>query len=198
MKRPLILAHRGAQRIAPENTLPAFIEAIALGADGVELDVQRTADDVLVVAHDEYLGRTISGAPTERLTSMTWHEVRQRDAGAWFGTSWRGIRPPSLDEVFDALPETAFVNIELKRSAWQSDGLEKAALHFLQPAALHPHVSQVTAELVATAHRHGQQVNVWTVNDPQEIRRMAALGVDAIITDMPNVAKAALEEDYTS
>lgn len=250
MKRPLILAHRGAQRITPENTLPAFMEAIALGADGIELDVQRTADGVLVVAHDEYLGRTISGSPTERLTSMTWHELHQRDAGAWFGDAWRGTSPPSLDDVFDALPETAFVNIELKRTAWQSDGLEKAALHFLQrrnlwhrvivssfnpvilarlrraaphlkigllyapdlplplrrawarhilrPAALHPHVSQVTPALVANAHRHGQQVNVWTVNDPETIRRLAALGVDAIITDVPDVAKAALEEDYTS
>ncbi len=250
MKHPLILAHRGAQRIAPENTLPAFAEAMALGADGIELDVQQTADGILVVAHDEYLGRTISGSPTERLTSMTWHEVRQRDAGAWFGPPWRGTPPPTLDDVFDALPERAFVNIELKRTAWQSDGLEKATLHFLQrrnlwhrvivssfnpailarlrraaphlkvgllyapdlplplrrgwaryvlrPAALHPHVSQVTADLVATAHRHGQQVNVWTVNDPQDIRRMAMLGVDAIITDVPDIAKAALEGDHTS
>ncbi|GAP64351.1 glycerophosphoryl diester phosphodiesterase [Ardenticatena maritima] len=250
MKRPLILAHRGAQRVAPENTLPAFLAAIAQGADGIELDVQRTADGVLVVAHDENLGRTISGTPSERVARLTWAELQQRDAGGWFGETWRGTPPPSLDDVFDALPDTVFVNIELKRTTWASDGLEKTALHFLQrrnlwhrvivssfnptvlarlrlaaphlkvgllyapdlplplrrawarhllqPAALHPHLSQVTPEMVARAHRRGQQVNVWTVNDPGEIRRMAMLGVDAIITDVPDVAKAVLEEAHTS
>ena len=52
MPRPLVLAHRGARQVAPENTVDAFSRALAMGADGVELDVHRTLDDGLVVHHD--------------------------------------------------------------------------------------------------------------------------------------------------
>src|SRR6478736_4409350 len=63
---PLVLAHRGARRVAPENTLDAFALAIAMGADGVELDVRRTADGALVLHHDPaVLGGDLIAATTE-------------------------------------------------------------------------------------------------------------------------------------
>ena len=60
--RPLVFAHRGAKRVAPENTLPAFEAAIRLGADGVELDVQYSSDGKLVIFHDLNLEKTSNGA----------------------------------------------------------------------------------------------------------------------------------------
>lgn len=129
MKRPLVLAHRGANNVSPENTLPAFRKAVELGADGVELDVQRTADDALVIFHDERLERTTNGSG--RVTEHTLAEIRALDAGAWFGNEWAGEHVPTLDEVFDALPENAVVNVELKRQAWRSDGLERAFVAWL-------------------------------------------------------------------
>ena len=61
MKNILVWAHRGASGIMPENTLPAFEKAVELGADGVELDIQMTADGEIVVIHDEMVDRTSDG-----------------------------------------------------------------------------------------------------------------------------------------
>src|SRR6266542_953186 len=76
---PRILGHRGARLLAPENTLPGFRAAISEGADGVELDVRRTADQVLVCLHDAGLGRTTNGRGPVR--EHTLAEVRRLDAG---------------------------------------------------------------------------------------------------------------------
>ena len=62
MNSPLVWAHRGASGYAPENTLPAFKLAAEMGAAGVELDVQLTKDNVIVVCHDEKIDRTSTGA----------------------------------------------------------------------------------------------------------------------------------------
>src|SRR3954469_3561814 len=68
-RRPLVLGHRGASAAAPENTVAAFVRARELGADGVELDVRRAADDVLVVHHDPHVEGfgVIVGAPFAEL-----------------------------------------------------------------------------------------------------------------------------------
>lgn len=127
---PLNLAHRGARNVAPENTLPAVIRAMEIGADGVEIDVQRTRDGELVVIHDETLETTTNGTGVVR--EHTLDELKRLDAGAWFGAEWAGTRLPTLDEIFDTLPDSAVVNIELKRTSWRSDGLERAALDFIR------------------------------------------------------------------
>ncbi|HEV8648949.1 MAG TPA: glycerophosphodiester phosphodiesterase family protein [Actinomycetes bacterium] len=77
-----ILGHRGARLVAPENTLAAFRAALAEGADGVELDVRRTSDGVLVCFHDSGLGRTTNGRGP--LRERTLAELLALDAGSWF------------------------------------------------------------------------------------------------------------------
>ena len=72
--RPLVLGHRGAPRAARENTVEAFRRAVELGADGVELDVRRTADDVLVVHHDpavEGVGPIVGATAAELAAAVT-------------------------------------------------------------------------------------------------------------------------------
>jgi glycerophosphoryl diester phosphodiesterase len=103
MARPLVLAHRGARRDAPENTVAAFTLALEQGADGVELDVHRTADGGLVVHHDaDAKGLGV-------LATRTLAEIREG-------------RPdiPSLDEVLDACTG-ALVNIEIKNLPGDGD-----------------------------------------------------------------------------
>ncbi len=110
--RTLVFAHRGARERAPENTLPAFEQAAALGADGVELDVQLSADGALVVIHDFSVERTTDGAG--RVAEKTLADLRQLDAGSWFGPGFAATRIPTLDEVFEAIGGRLLVNIELK------------------------------------------------------------------------------------
>src|SRR5512146_1026748 len=99
LQKPLVFAHRGASKVAPENTLPAFEAAIALGADGVELDVQATADGKLVVFHNPRLEGTTNGSGP--VSAQTFDRLRALDAGSWFAPAFAGTRIPTLTEVFD-------------------------------------------------------------------------------------------------
>jgi glycerophosphoryl diester phosphodiesterase len=116
--RPLVLGHRGASAEAPENTLAALRRAVALGADGVELDVWRCATGEIVVIHDEDTQRTcgarlaVPDAPLAALKAL--------DAGAWKGEAFRCERIPLLAEALEALPG-AVVNVELKARTGRPD-----------------------------------------------------------------------------
>jgi glycerophosphoryl diester phosphodiesterase len=116
-----ISAHRGASLAAPENTLPAFERAIADGATFLELDVQRTADGVLVVAHDADLMR-MAGIPSV-IRRSTLEELRSADVGARFGQEFAGQNIPTLDEVIDLSAGRARLLIELKSYTRQPDAL---------------------------------------------------------------------------
>jgi glycerophosphoryl diester phosphodiesterase len=114
-----ILGHRGASLDAPENTIPAFVAALDQGADGVELDVMRCRTGELVVCHDEWLDR-LAGLHLE-VRDTSWTTLRRLDVGTLLG---RGPgRIPLLDDVFDALPEWAWVNVELKCDDLDDRGL---------------------------------------------------------------------------
>ncbi len=112
MDHPLIWAHRGASGYAPENTLPAFKMAADMGADGVELDVQLTKDDVIVVCHDERIDRTSNGAG--RIQDYTLEELKKYDFCNG-NKAFEGTTIPTMEEVFDLLDSTGLtINIELK------------------------------------------------------------------------------------
>jgi glycerophosphoryl diester phosphodiesterase len=116
---PLVIAHRGASGVAPENTLPSFQAAIDQGADGIELDGQLTADGEVVVHHDFVLGRTANGQGAIRKHTLA--ELKQLDAGAWFSRGkdgparFTGTQIPTLAEVLELVRgKMAVVNIEIK------------------------------------------------------------------------------------
>lgn len=111
-----VWAHRGASAEAPENTMAAFRRAIELGADGIELDVQRSADGRLVVIHDETVDRTTTGSG--RLVEMTWEQIEPLRI-VDDGRELLDERLPLLEEVLELVAPTGLeLNIELK------DGLE--------------------------------------------------------------------------
>jgi glycerophosphoryl diester phosphodiesterase len=91
----LILAHRGASGYAPENTFAAFELARTMGAGGIETDVQRTADGVLVLVHDSKVDRTTDGSGA--VADLTWDELSKLDAGSWLDPKWAGERIVRFD-----------------------------------------------------------------------------------------------------
>lgn len=123
MKRPLILAHRGARREAPENTLSAFQKAREMGADGVELDLLVSKDRHLVVTHNENLSE-FTGL-NKKLSNLTLHELRELDFGSHFSSSFQGEKIPLLAEVFELLRGKMLINVEIKGTQILNDGREE-------------------------------------------------------------------------
>lgn len=129
-KAPLVIAHRGASGSAPENTMAAFQRAVAAKADMIELDVQRTKDGQVVVIHDHTLKRTTNG--TGEVRQYTLEELRQFDAGSWYGAEFAGERIPTLAEVLRAIKGKCGINIEIKNLPYRDPGVESAVLAVLR------------------------------------------------------------------
>jgi len=113
-KRMLVCGHRGDRVRTPEQTMPAFVEAVRAGADAIELDVQWTKDQRMVLMHDRTVDRTTWSTGT--VTDMTYAEIRTCDAGSWFGPQFRGTQVPALEEVlaFTARYRRLLINVEIK------------------------------------------------------------------------------------
>jgi glycerophosphoryl diester phosphodiesterase len=126
LPRPTIFAHRGSSKYAPENTLAAFELAIQQGADAIELDAKLSADDYVVVIHDQTVDRTTSS--TGKVKEITLNELHKLDAGSHFDAAYQGERIPSLDDVFETVGKRIFINIELTNYSSLTDSLpEKVA-----------------------------------------------------------------------
>ena len=127
---PILIGHRGAGGVAPENTLAAFKAGSQSGADFVELDVQLSSDGVPFIFHDETPARTTNveevfpGRANAPITSFTWKELRQLDAGSYFSANHAGEKIPHFDEVAEVLTGNTGVFIEIKSPA-KSPGVEK-------------------------------------------------------------------------
>ncbi|MEA4890882.1 MAG: glycerophosphodiester phosphodiesterase [Clostridiaceae bacterium] len=235
-----IWAHRGASSTAPENTLAAFDLAIRQGADGIELDVHQSADNRLVVTHDESCRRATG--EEGQISHMTLAELRRLDFG--YIRPGFGFQPiPTLAEVFDLIrPSGLVINIELKNGVNPYPGMEKQILdlaadqhmaericfssfnHYsmvlasrliaerklgipcgllyscglVEPwvyaarigvNALHPLYANLQIPgYVQASHEAGLAVNAWTIDQPEHIRLAIALGIDAVITNVPDTA----------
>jgi glycerophosphoryl diester phosphodiesterase len=107
-----VVAHRGASREAPENTLSAIRLAIARGVDACEVDVQATADGVLVLLHDEDLAR-VTRDPRS-VWRLSYAEVQRLEAGSWFSRGFAGEPIPRLEQVLDLARGCIALTLELK------------------------------------------------------------------------------------
>ncbi|MBN2410585.1 glycerophosphodiester phosphodiesterase family protein [candidate division KSB1 bacterium] len=107
-----VVGHRGNVKFAPENTIPAFETAFRLGADLVELDIRETKDGVLVIMHDESVDRTTNG--TGKVADMTLAEIKNLDAGSWFGPEFKGVQVPTFKEVLQAIKGKTLPDIDFK------------------------------------------------------------------------------------
>lgn len=237
---PKIIAHRGYSGVSPENTLSAFANAVDIGADMIELDVQLTGDGQVVVFHDNDLLRVTGCEGT--IADYTLEELQQMDAGMWFGSEFEGERIPTLAEVLELVRGSGLnIYLELK-DIGAVEGFEEAVLnvvrdydmqdrcimasfqyeylrHFKEldesiqvllntssasltlteefPADYYGlNTEMITADLVEAIHNAGSQAYAWTVNKPVQMRNVAAMGVDGIVTNYPGLAKVALQPEY--
>ena len=201
MPRPEIIAHRGASRERPENTLPAFERAIELGADAVEFDVHLHADGVLRVHHDP--------APTGSPPSLDAVLALLGGAGrtAYCELKGAGTAPGTLEAIgrsggncavhaFDhrQIAEARRLAPEIPRGVLEMS-YPVDALHALEAVAGRDLWRQwpfIDDELVRTAHAVGARIIAWTVNDAALVERLAALGVDSLCTDDVALARRVL------
>lgn len=211
--------------------MAAFGLALAQGADGIEFDVQLSADGVPVVMHDALVDRMTSGHG--RVADMSLAALQSLEMP-------QGERVPTLDEVLETFGQQLLYNIEVKDFGWRERGTETAVAdrilaHHLEenvlvssfnplalrrlrrclplrvPIALirdagwlkygylladgqadHPNHTLVDATYMAWTRKRKYQVNVWTVDDPAEARRLVALGVHGLITNKPALVRASL------
>lgn len=122
-QNPTVMAHRGLSVDAPENTLYAFSDAISVGADFIELDVQQTRDGVLVVMHDSNLKRTTG--VNKDIWDVDYADIQNLDAGSWFDPAYANARIPTLEETLQFVDKRAKLNIEIKPTKHGSDTLEQ-------------------------------------------------------------------------
>jgi glycerophosphoryl diester phosphodiesterase len=109
---PRVIAHRGASRVFPENTMLAFEQAFVRGADGVEMDVRLSKDGQLYLLHDDKLDRTTDGKGPS--ASRTLAELQSYDAGSWKDPKFRGEGIPAFASVMKALKGRGLIVLDLK------------------------------------------------------------------------------------
>jgi glycerophosphoryl diester phosphodiesterase len=124
-----ITGHRGSKVKAPENTLSALRQAIAEGADYAEIDVQTTADGVVVLFHDDDFMRVAS--LNRRLRDINYQELKDIDAGSWFAPQFSSERIPTLQEIIDLARGRIKLNIELKYT-WPDPTLTEKVAHIIR------------------------------------------------------------------
>lgn len=110
----LLVVHRGANKVAPENTLSSLLKAYEQGADMVEMDIRQTKDGEFVLMHDARVNRTTNGKG--KIKKMTLEEVRKLDAGSWFSKEYAGEKVPTLREILQAAKGKVGVDLDIKKA----------------------------------------------------------------------------------
>lgn len=128
--RPLIIGHRGASAVAPENTLAAFIQAANDQADGIEFDVKLTRDHQIIIMHDATVDRTTNGKG--KVAQFKLADIRELDAGSHFSQEFKDEKVPLLTEVLESIPGDMIVNIELTNYTTPLDGLAEKTAHLIK------------------------------------------------------------------
>lgn len=216
-----VIAHRGASREERENTLPAFERAIALGAEFVELDVQASLDGELVVFHDLDLERlTPLRGPVRRrpAAELREHGIPSLREVLELARGRVGVmaelKSPRLHRRHDVVRRTAELLgpadalLSFEAAALQEARRERPRLRLLQHVgygvsirraasyawAVGFHHTRLTVRGLGTARRLGLAATVYTVNEPARMRELAALGVDGIFSDRPDLLRRVLAE----
>jgi len=193
MNTPLIIGHRGASAVAPENTMAAFREAIAVGADGIEFDVRLTQDGLPVVIHDSTLRRT--GGLSQRIADLTWSEVAKVDVGSWFSRSFANETVPRLAELFTLFESNdSMLYLEMKcDSAAEYAPLAEACCALIAPRGLKERVVVECFQLPALriVREFDSEIKTVALFEPS-ISNPSVLSDQSIINKATDVGAVAL------
>jgi glycerophosphoryl diester phosphodiesterase len=225
--RPLVFAHRGGSKLKPENSIEAFDHGMALGADGLELDVHLSRDGAVVVHHDRLLDRTTAlcgpiaarGADELRRAGVPALgevlarypdariivEMKVNDAALARAVVQAVRNAGAVERVclgafgYGVLREARALEPRLATSAsreevrwavyrsWCGWPVSRVAYDGYQVPEASGRTRVVSERFVAGAHRAGLGVQVWTVDLEEDARRLLDWGVDALITDRPDI-----------
>ncbi|HQU86570.1 MAG TPA: glycerophosphodiester phosphodiesterase family protein [Pyrinomonadaceae bacterium] len=176
MKKPLIIAHRGASELAPENTLAAFQRAIDDSADGIEFDVRLAKNGEVVVFHDSTLNRvgTING----RVIDFTAEELAQIDIGSWFNTrfprqadeNFSNERVSTLRQTLDFLKDfRGLIYIEIKCKDSEVKQIAEAVFELIKDSHLLPQiiVKSFQLEIIPTIKNHSKNIKTAALFAPK-------------------------------
>ena len=123
-----VISHRGANQVAPQNTIEAFEKSIEIGCDGFETDIHLTKDGIPVVCHNFTIDETSTGKGA--IKNMTLEELRQYDFGSYKGDEFKGVKIPTLDEFLEVSKKMGdkmkVLDIELKSEKFGEAGTELA------------------------------------------------------------------------
>ena len=120
---PLVLAHRGANKVAPQNTIPAFMKALEFNADGIETDVHLSKDGEIVICHNYAVDETSNGKGF--IDELTLAELKAMDFGSYFNKDFAGVSLPTLSELLDVVRKMTLINIEIKPPRKDNDLVKK-------------------------------------------------------------------------
>lgn len=258
---PIVLAHRGGSKIAPESTLLAFEKAAELGVHGFEIDLRMTKDEQIIVFHDDSIDRTSS--ETGYINEMTLAEIQQVDFSSRFDhqeLSEEEVKKSyilTLEELLERFP-FMYINMDMKDSPssyegslmpsklWriieQADAQDRVVVtsffdeqidrfnlyaqnrvalgagekevrkayaaytsqfkHLYQPKAdvfqlpvKHKAIRLDTPGFIQFLHQLNIKVHYWTIDEPEQMRKLLQNGADGIVTDVPDVATEVIAEN---
>lgn len=241
--KPVIIAHRGASGYCPENSLAAIAKALELNAAAIEIDVRLSRDGVVLLMHDKTIDRTTNG--TGPVDGMDFQDLRQYDAGSWYGEAFHGERIPTLEDVISLIGGRAVLMIDIKgdddgpaiarkvvdivnqqgAAGWcrvmafdddilwfirkydpsialcklfvgkvpclpfyVDDGINGRSLDdygFVSAIGINDWF--LTRKQTALLKQKGFKLYVWTVNDRSHAEEFLNTGVDAILSDYPDI-----------
>ena len=170
--RPTMIAHRGGGGLAPENTLAAVEAGLAHNADGIEVDVSRSADGILVVMHDTTVDRTTNGSGP--VAKLTWAELSQLDAGSHFSADFAGEPIPSLETILERLEATNSTLVIEVKDPELYPGLETDLLALLDPFTAQERVRVISFDVdwLLKFHQIAPEIptgalSYWVLTPPQ-------------------------------
>jgi len=203
MKYPRLCAHRGFNTVAPENSMPAFGAAVALGAEEIEFDLWSTADGVLVSCHDAKLDRVSNGRG--KIYEHTYEELLKLDFGVKQGEKFKGLKIPTFEEILQKFAGRVIMNIHVKiwDAKFEDTKMEEiVALIRKYDCEKHVYFMTTNDEVIKRVMEYAPDINVcvgWNGNkDPMSIvDRAIELGAYKVQLFKPYFNQESIDKAHT-